>query len=97
MNPLKGSLVSRLIAVVIVSIPFGLFYAHYEQRKVEAWSQNPAAAQAVQLHISGRMSSFWMATISIAVWLVILTLCIEGVSYLIRGEWQKHGVGGQSA
>ena len=93
MNPLKGKLTSRLLAAVLVSIPGALLYAHMEQRKLQAWAENPAAAQAVQLHLSGDFSSFWFALLTLAVWLVVLTLCVEGLSYLIRGEWSQGGDG----
>ena len=95
MNPLKGKLTSRLLAAVLVSMPVGYLYARMEQHRLQSWADNPGAAQAVQLHLLGDMSSFWTATLSLAVWLVVLTLCIEGVSYLIRGEWRN--VGKQSA
>ena len=91
MNPLKGKLTSRLLAAVLVSIPVGYLYAQMEQRKLQGWADNPAAAQAVQLHLLGDMSSFWIAALSLAAWLVILTLCVEGVSFLIRGEWRSAG------
>lgn len=62
-----------------------------EHRKLQGWAGNPTAAQAVQLHLLGDISSFWIAALSLAAWLVLLTPCIKGVSYLIRGEWRHNG------
>ena len=96
MNPLKGRLISRLVAAVIVSIPAAFLLAHVEQRKLEAWAQDPSAAQAVQLHVTGVVASFGGALIALVIWLLIFTLCIEGVSCLIRGDWDRSGDGKQS-
>ena len=93
----QGSLNSRLLAAGLLSVPLGLVTARAEQAKVHLLMHDSAAANAAQFRTSVRMTSAWHDMVTFAVLLGVLTLCVEGLAYLIRRSTRPAEPPGPSA
>jgi hypothetical protein len=85
----QGGLNSRLLAAGLLSAPVGVWAARNARAraallKAQLLLHGTSASGAAQFRAAERMSSVWHSMTTYALLLGGLTLCVEGLAYLVR-------------